>query len=105
MRALRPGETLDGHDLAVFSLPYRRKTRQRGLSVENDGTGTTVALVAALLRASETDDIAERLKKREMRWHSNFVNVAVHLQSHNFSSSRHGDTMSPDGPSLRNGIT
>src|SRR5690606_1970868 len=58
-------EAFDGGDIPALGLPDGGQAGEYGLSVEEDGAGATVALVATLFGAGQAEDIAKRLEQGE----------------------------------------
>jgi hypothetical protein len=63
VEVLAVGEALDRGDLGPFVHHCEGKARIDSLAIEQDGTGTTRALIATLLRAGEARALAQQVEQ------------------------------------------
>ena len=65
--AVGPGETFDGRNLAAFCLGGEREAGKRPPSIDMDGAGAALTLVAALLGSGQLQIFAQRIEQRHAR--------------------------------------
>jgi hypothetical protein len=59
------GETFNSDDVPSFARRRQRQAGQHSLIVDDDGARAARALIAPLLRAGETEHVAERVQQRD----------------------------------------
>ena len=85
-RAILVGHALNGFDLSAIDIGRKHRARLHQLSVEVDGTGATLARVAAHMGARQLQLFAEKLNKQSASLNLTAYGSSVHGHAH----GRHG---------------
>jgi len=71
------GEAFNGDDVLALARRNKRQTGQDTLAFDDDRARTARALIAPLLRAGQTEHVAECVQERQARVHREFVGRVV----------------------------
>jgi hypothetical protein len=74
------GQTLDGGDLLPLGIYGQSEAGADRLAVQQDGTGSALAHVAASLRARQAQPFPQGLQKGHLGLHYHVSHLAVHPQ-------------------------
>ena len=82
LHGVEPGvrEPLDRHHLRAGDGDRQQEAAQHPVTVHEDRAGAALAVIAATLRAGQTELLAECLEQRAPRVHRQFDPLAVHDQ-------------------------
>ncbi len=80
VQALAVGKPLDGDDLGVLVRDGEREAAIHAPAIEQDGTGTALPMVAALLGTGESETFAQRVQERRPDIDEKPVRCPVHAE-------------------------
>ena len=73
-------DSLDCRDLLASGLNRQGETRQDAVSVDMDGTCSTLSDIAALLRSAQIEPFTKGVEESDARFQIQVVSRAIHLQ-------------------------